>query len=140
MSTVSMPIIATNDLEGVRAYYTEKLGFFEAFTMKGEDGELNTLSLAAQTGAPLMFSAPMGSSPLNPDGLTLSFSAEDVDAYHDEVAARGVDIVEGLTDQFWGDRTFIVRDPWGLHLMFYQTIGEMGATPEGFVVEMASQT
>lgn len=140
MNAVMMPIIATDDLQGVRAYYTEKLGFFEAFSLKGEDGELITVSLGAQTGAPLMFGAPMGSSPLNPDGLMLFISTEDVDAYHDEVAAHGVDITEGLTDQFWGDRTFIVRDPWGLHLQFGQTVSEMSAPPDGIQVEMTSQT
>jgi uncharacterized glyoxalase superfamily protein PhnB len=132
-----MPIIATNDLEGVRAYYTEKLGFAEAFAMRGPDGELTTVSLASPAGAPLMFGVPMGSGALDPDGLTLFYSSEGVDAYHDEVSGRGVDIAEGLTDQFWGDRTFIVRDPWGLHLMFGQTVAEMSAPPEGFEVEMA---
>lgn len=135
MQTI-MPIIATNDLDGVRTYYSEKLGFFEAFAMKGPDGALNFVSFATQTGAPLMFGTPMGSGALNPEGLTLFVSTEDVDAYHDELADRDVDIVEGLTDQFWGDRTFIVRDPLGLHLMFGQTVNEMGAPPEGFEVEM----
>jgi uncharacterized glyoxalase superfamily protein PhnB len=105
--------------------------------MRGPDGELNTVSVASHTGAPLMFGTPMGSSALNPDGLMLFISSENVDAYHDEVAGRDVDITEGLTDQFWGDRTFIVRDPWGLHLMFGQTVGEMSEVPEGFEVEMA---
>lgn len=136
MSSV-MPMITTNDLEGVRKFYAEQLGFFEAFAMKGPDGGLMTLSFATPTGAPLMFGAPMGSGELNADGLMLFVPVEDVDAYHDTLAGRAVDITEGLTDQFWGDRTFIVRDPIGLHLMFGQTVNEMSAPPEGFSVEMA---
>ena len=137
MQTTIMPIIATNELEAVRKYYTEKLGFSEAFAMRGPDGELVFVSFASQTGAPLMFGTPMGSGALNPEGLTIFVSSEDVDAYHDELSVHEADVVEGLTDQFWGDRTFIVRDPWGLHLMFGQTVGEMSAPPEGFEMEMA---
>lgn len=137
MSTVIMPMIATNDLEGVRKHYTERLGFKENFVMRGPDGELSTVDVSSPSGASLMFGSPMGSGVLNPDGLTLYISSEDVDAYHDQVAGRGVDVAEGLTDQFWGDRTFIVRDPWGLHIMFGQTVNEMSAPPEGFEVEMA---
>ncbi|MEZ4520261.1 MAG: glyoxalase superfamily protein [Thermomicrobiales bacterium] len=136
MQTI-MPIIATNDLDGVRDYYAEKLGFGEAFAMRGPDGELNTVSFGTPNGAPLMFGTPMGGGALNPDGLMLFVSVDNVDGYHDELAGRDVDIAEGLTDQFWGDRTFVVRDPWGLHLMFGQTVGEMSGPPEGFEIEMA---
>ncbi len=132
-----MPMISSNDLEAVRAYYTEQLGFAEAFAMRGPDGNLFTLSFASPAGAPLMFGSPMeDGGALNPDGLSLFVPSEDVDAYHDTLAARDVDIAEGLTDQFWGDRTFVVRDPWGLHLMFGQTVNEMSAPPEGFEMEM----
>lgn len=33
-------------------------------------------------------------------------------------AVEDVEIVQGPTDQHWGDRTLIVRDPWGVLLVF----------------------
>lgn len=132
-----MPIIATDHIDEVRAYYTEKLGFREDLVMRGPDGKINTLMVTSPAGATLMFGPPEGTSALNPDGLMLFITSEGVDAYHAQVTARGVDIAEGLTDQFWGDRTFIVRDPWGLHLMFGQTVKEMDELPEGYQIETA---
>ena len=47
-----------------------------------------------------------------------------MDAYHTEIAARGVRIVDPLTTHWWGDRSFRVRDPYGYSISFAQTVGE----------------
>jgi len=132
-----MPIIATDHIDEVRAYYTGKLGFREDLVMRGPDGKINMLMVTLPSAGTLMFGLPEDSSALNPEGLMLFLTSDGVDAYHDEVAARGIDIAQGLMDQFWGDRTFIVRDPWGLHLMFGQTVKEMDELPEGYSIEAA---
>lgn len=48
----------------------------------------------------------------------------DVQVYHDTLKRKGVKIIDPLTMQWWGDRTFKVRDPNGYELWFYQTVGE----------------
>ncbi len=49
---------------------------------------------------------------------------EDVEAYHARVNKKAVKITDGLTLQWWGDRTFKVMDLCGYELWFYQTVGE----------------
>jgi uncharacterized glyoxalase superfamily protein PhnB len=49
---------------------------------------------------------------------------KDVDAYHGEVTKKGVKVEDPLTTQWWGDRNFSVRDPYGYRLWFCQTVAE----------------
>lgn len=138
MAHAVMPIITVDDLEGVVAFYRDTLGFNVDFRLSTQDDQL-FMSSVSLGGAPIMFTQAMPGTPsptaLNPDGLALFVSVDDVDAYHDKVAGN-VEVVEGLTDQFWGDRTFIVKDPSGLHVWFGTTTGEMQEPPGGLKVEM----
>lgn len=54
----------------------------------------------------------------------------DVDAYHAEVAGRGVPVVDPLTTHWWGDQSFRVKDPYGYSIWFAQTVAE-SQPPEG---------
>ena len=54
----------------------------------------------------------------------------DVSAHHDCLKKNKVKITSPLTDQWWGDRTFTVMDPFGYQIWFYQTVGEP-QPPEG---------
>jgi len=54
----------------------------------------------------------------------------DVNAHHDRLKKNKVKITSPLTDQWWGDRTFTVMDPFGYQIWFYQTISEP-QPPEG---------
>ena len=138
MQTV-MPMINVGDLEAVSDYYQNVLGLNQSMSMRAPDGSLFMIMVDNGNDAGLMFNAASPESgALAPEGLVIYLVTDDVDSYHDSISDNeGLDIVEGLTDQFWGDRTFMVRDPWGLHLQFAQTTGQMAAPPEGFEVEMA---
>jgi len=139
MQTV-MPMITVDDVEAVSEYYQNVLGFNQGLAMREPDGSLGMIMVDNGEEANLMFGAVGPESPtaLNSDGLGIYLATKDVDAYHDKIAGKSeVTVVQGLTDQFWGDRTFLVRDPWGLHLWFAQHTGEMSAPPEGVEVEMA---
>lgn len=43
-----------------------------------------------------------------------------MDAYHDLVKRRGVQITSHLTTQWWDDRTFKILDPNGYQIWFHQ--------------------
>ncbi|BBB91478.1 MAG TPA: VOC family protein [Methylomusa anaerophila] len=60
-------------------------------------------------------------------GLILSFEVEDVDAEYRRLTEAGLDIVQELQDKPWGERSFVVDDPNGVHLYIYESIP---ATPE----------
>lgn len=50
---------------------------------------------------------------------------QDIDAHHARVVAAGGEIVRPLEDQFYGDRTYAVRDPQGHVWNFGQTIRQV---------------
>ena len=55
----------------------------------------------------------------NPPGIDhVSFLADDVDALHDELLARGIKTAGAPSDQDWGARAFGLYDPDGNNLYF----------------------
>ena len=57
--------------------------------------------------------------------MELYLEVEDVEAYHEQLKNQKVKPTAPLTDQWWGDRTFTVQDPFGYQVWFYQTVGEV---------------
>lgn len=55
-------------------------------------------------------------------GVVLYFYVDDVDRYYDRIVARGAQIDEPPTDQFWGERTISVTSPEGYYFTFAQPI------------------
>jgi uncharacterized glyoxalase superfamily protein PhnB len=123
-----MPMISVDSVDQARAFYIEKLGFNHMMGMLGKDGQLDFCTVTLG-GAKVMFTRP----PEKMEGASLTSSkrpveiyleVSDVDAYHNQVKKQGVKISAPLTDQWWGDRTFTVMDPFGYQIWFYQTVGE----------------
>ena len=55
----------------------------------------------------------------NPPGIDhISFRVADVDASHQQLLERGVEIEEGPTNQDWGSRTITMLDPDGNRIYF----------------------
>jgi catechol 2,3-dioxygenase-like lactoylglutathione lyase family enzyme len=63
------------------------------------------------------------------DDIEAGIYVDDVDAWHDELRARGVAIARGLEDTAWGHRSFGVDDPDGLRIWFVQVL-ERAPAPE----------
>ena len=55
-------------------------------------------------------------------GLILSFEVADVDAEYARLKANGLEIVQDLADKPWGERSFVIDDPNGVHLYIYKSI------------------
>ncbi|MDT8902854.1 VOC family protein [Anaeroselena agilis] len=55
-------------------------------------------------------------------GLIISFEVDDADAEYRRLRDAGLKIVQGLVDKPWGERSFVVDDPNGVHLYIYKTI------------------
>ena len=133
-----VPNIYVDAIEEIRDFYIDRLGFAHMMGVVGRDGKLD-FCIVTRSGAMVMFARPQGQmdgaapAHTSPRPLAIYFEVRDVDAYHHEVASRGVSVVDPLTSQWWGDRTFAVRDPYGYQLWFYQHVGEM-APPPGVTV------
>lgn len=123
-----MAMIYVDSVDDARAYYVDRLGFTHVMGMLGKDGRLDfcTVSLG---GARIMLMRPTegmtGTGPTTtPRPVELYLEVADVDAHHAQVKAHNISPSAPLTDQWWGDRTFTVRDPYGYQIWFYQTVAE----------------
>ena len=123
-----MPIIAVPSVDDARSFYVDTLGFQHVMGMLGKDGQLDFCTVAL-AGAKVRLMRPQertdgtnATSSKRPVEIYLEVS--DVDAYHDQLKKRGVKVTSPLTDQWWGDRTFTVMDPFGYQIWFFQNVGE----------------
>jgi uncharacterized glyoxalase superfamily protein PhnB len=48
----------------------------------------------------------------------------DVEDYHEQIKKQKIKPTTPLTEQWWGDRTFTVLDPFGYQIWFYQNVAE----------------
>ncbi len=125
------PVLYIDDIERAIAFYRDGLGLtVDVFGSDPESGCPN-IFLASIENAKFLVSrdpnfAKAGGS--GSGGVTLYFHLDSpVDGYVERFrSAEGVEIVEDFTDQWWGDRTFTIRDPWGYVLLF-------SSVPGGFI-------
>lgn len=122
-----MPMIYLDSVEDARSFYVDKLGFTHIMGMLGKDGLLDfcTVSLA---GARIMLMCPseeMRGTHATTDKrpLELYLEVADVEVYHEQIKKQNTKPTP-LTDQWWGDRTFTVLDPFGYQIWFYQNFAE----------------
>jgi len=116
-----------------RNFYVETLGFDHLMGVLGKDGQLDFVTVA-MSGARLMFTRPQGAGAAVSAGgkkqpVEIYLEVGDVEAYHAQLKKKGVKITEGLTTQWWGDRTFKVLDPYGYEIWFFQNVGEPKPPP-----------
>ena len=55
----------------------------------------------------------------NGKGLIISFEVDDVDAEYDRLKAEDVQIYQEMQDKPWGERSFVIDDPNGVHIYIY---------------------
>jgi uncharacterized glyoxalase superfamily protein PhnB len=123
-----MPMISVNSVDQARSFYVDKLGFDHQMGVLGKDGQLDFCTVALG-GAKVMLMRPQekmdGTSPTSTKRpVEIYLEVADVNAYHEQLKKRAVKITSALTDQWWGDRTFTVIDPFGYQIWFYTHIGD----------------
>jgi len=129
-----MPIISVGSVDAIRTFYVEKLGFDHMMGVVGKDVQLDFCTVVLN-GARLMFmrrpdGAPVTRPSAGRQPVEIYLEVADVDRQHDRLKKAGVEITDPLKNQWWGDRTFKVMDPYGYEIWFYQTVGEV-KPPEG---------
>lgn len=114
-STQFYPVIMTDDVAGTSAFYIEYFRFAPSFEsdwyvhlQSTEDSKVNIAILQGDHETiPAVARGKVS-------GLLLNFEVEDVDAIHDELVAKGFEILRSLRDEDFGQRHFIVSDPNGV--------------------------
>ena len=132
-----MPIIAVGSVDAARDFYVGTLGFTHMMGVVGKDGGLDFCSVVLGE-AQVMFtrnrpSAAAAVAQPQPQPVEIYLEVEDVDAMHARLQKKGVKIVDPLTLQWWGDRTFKIQDPNGYVVWFYTNLSEP-KPPQGMKV------
>ena len=112
------PLITTPALFEARDFYVGHFGFTVAF----EAGWFVYLSGAAEgaRGATIAFmhpdhpSRPPGPEAFDGRGMIVTIEVADAQAAFEALARGGAPVVHPLTDEAWGQRRFMTRDPAGV--------------------------
>jgi uncharacterized glyoxalase superfamily protein PhnB len=122
------PVLSVKSVDASVAFYTEKLGFDKIFVMEGPDGS-NTFAFVSlgeqvQIGLDIQQPAPQ---PVGNGVVFMIYLPEEknIDQLYAEVQSRNVAIEQPLRDEYYGDRTFSVKDPDGYYLQFATTVKEV---------------
>uniref|UniRef100_A0A832ML57 VOC family protein n=1 Tax=Eiseniibacteriota bacterium TaxID=2212470 RepID=A0A832ML57_UNCEI len=104
---------ATQDLDAVRRFYVETLGFTNALAPEG----MPYLTVFVTPTASLWFMTPPADQAPDqwqpPGEPFLYLFVEDVDRAHADLAAKGVSFVQAPADMPWGHRMAVLLDPEG---------------------------
>jgi len=125
-----IPYLAVPDARAAIAFYAESFGAVEAFRLVGPDGRVGhaevtlgpSLLMLSDAYPEIGVDAPAapepGSTPRRSAMLTLY--VEDVDATVARAEGLGATVLRPAADQFYGDRTAQILDPFG-HVWSLQT-------------------
>lgn len=127
------PLITTPALADVRDFYVGHFGFEVAFEASwflylvgpGEDGTRGATLAFMHPDHP---SNPPGPETFNGLGMILTVEVGDAAAVFERLEGGNAPIVHSLTDEAWGQRRFMTRDPAGVLVDVVEQI----APAEGF--------
>src|SRR3954447_19258309 len=111
MPATIRPIIVSNDLERLLAFYTELLGAEEVMRFP-EDGPVFYVGLTLGD-SELGLASDESVVPGAPGRMLLSIEVADVDALLPTVASLGGEATSGANDMPWGQRVAHITDPDG---------------------------
>lgn len=111
------PLLLVPDVEATALFYEQHLGFTRVFDsdwyvhMRSSAKEHIELAVIAYDHDTI---PEIGRKPTS--GLLLSFEVEDAAAEHARMSAAGVEVMQPLRDEVFGQRHFIATDPNGILL------------------------
>jgi len=120
-------------------FYKKAFGAEETMRIAMPDGRIGHSEIRIE-GAPVFLAdespqAGMQSPPqLGGTTVTVSIYVEDVDAFTRQAEAAGAKVLRPVADQFYGERTVNIQDPFG-HAWHFATVKET-LTPEEMMKRM----
>lgn len=120
--------ISTDKLIESRDFYMKHFGFQLVY-----ESDWYIELLAPGMAAGISFTKPQRDAGdfFHGTGIIVSLEVEDVDDEYRRLKESGVEIFQELQDKPWGERSFVVNDPSGVHVYIYKSIPP---TPEYQVV------
>lgn len=121
--TGTLPVLPVSNVAETLKYFTETLEFIELFQQAGEEGVVVNAQVQLEN-CNLMFNLNPTDSDKEGGGVYFWIRIEDknIDDYYQELVKKNVEVVEEIKDQFWGDRSFTIRDCNGYLLAFNKAL------------------
>lgn len=117
---ILMVMMAVTEMAQAKAFYAEQLGW--SVTTDYGEGDHHWVTLALPGGGALLSLSTLHGQ-MQPGTMTLYVSTSDIEAAHDELKARGVQ-VHAVKDDLYGPgsgvKWFDLRDPDGNRWLFAQ--------------------
>lgn len=137
-STGIIPSFLVEEVEPLRSFYIDKLGFEPSMGMVGKDGKLD-FAMVSMRGLSVMIGRPpkagvKGVKPETERAVEIYCYVADVDGYYEYLNKKRVPIVKPIATEWWGDRLFSLKDPYGYTLYFCQTVAQPNPPPGVTVV------
>ena len=118
------PLLITDKLNECEQFYADLFGFKTVFK---QDWYIQLLH--ESTGTELAFMVPNAANQPKAlhagfagAGLVLSFEVDDAKKEYERLSSRNLTMVVPLTDEEWGQRHFIIRDPTGTYVDIVQQL------------------
>jgi uncharacterized glyoxalase superfamily protein PhnB len=139
-NAVIAPSIRVRDIQKSTDVYTKILGFQATDTLTRKDGRVAHTSVGFDS--PLLMLSPVAfvrtkqpkeDLSTNKLGVGVEFcigktATRKLDSFFAETKAKGITVVNEPKTEFWGDRIFTVKDPYGYALAFSEHSSDR--TPE----------
>jgi len=112
------PYLCVDDAAAAVDFYSNVFGFEERLRIPAPGGKVGHSEL--QLGSAVVMVSDeypemgvLGPKAIGGTAVTISLYVEDVDASFAAAVAAGAEVVEGVEDRFYGDRSGQISDPWG---------------------------
>jgi uncharacterized glyoxalase superfamily protein PhnB len=116
----SIPVLHVTSSEAAEAFYCDRLGFTQQFAYRVEEARADPCYLGLEREGVLLHLSSFSGDGVA--GTAVVIRVDDVDALHQELVARGVEIDTGPIDQTWGTREMYVKDADRNSLRFTQPL------------------
>jgi PhnB protein len=135
------PYLSVNDAAAAIEFYKKGFGATEVMRLPGPDGKLGHAEI--RIGSALVMLADefpdygnLSPKTLGGSAVRLHMYVEDVDAFFEKAVAAGAKVLIPIADQFYGDRSGRLEDPFG-HVWLVSTHTE-DVSPEEMQKRMAA--
>ena len=112
MTTTINPVVHYRDLGAGARFLVETFGFVQHAAHKAGDGSTQNIELSLN-GAPLGLGPYTEGSMFDTGPAVVYISLDEVDSMHQRALAASAEILMPPTDQEYGSRDFVAKDPEG---------------------------
>jgi PhnB protein len=114
------PYLIVNDAASAIDFYTKAFGAIDLFRMAGPDGKIGHAELLIGDSHVMLADEHPNMGARDPRSfggspVSLFLYVEDVDAVVSKAVSLGAKLIRPVADQFYGDRTGGLEDPFGHH-------------------------